>query len=200
MQIDIDLDRQISDLTDRFEDAPRKVELALKRTLRDVSRFAEKQVLRILANEAGVTQRLIKQLDRVKVSLREPGSRGLDRWRLVVWVGLNDISAHYLGKPVQTTSGVRTGRWQWPGAFVFQPANTTRNLVFKRSPNARQRKQRSRKSGWVMWMALPVEKVGLPIEQQAHEAIARIESDILNHFQVVMQRQLNFAFNIEGTA
>ncbi|MGI9276863.1 MAG: hypothetical protein ACR2PT_18705 [Endozoicomonas sp.] len=117
MKLDLELDGPLDDLIEAFQDSPQNVSKAINRSLRKLSRFAERRTLRELARQQGITQKLLKELGRVKVSLYKPGERGTDGYSLVVWVGAWDIPAHYLGKPVQTKSGVRTGKRFWEGAF-----------------------------------------------------------------------------------
>ncbi len=198
MQLDIDLDGPLSALTAELAAAPEKVNLALNRTLRRLSRYAERQVLRVLSRQTGITQASLKQMGRIRVSLQRPGERRSDGYRLVIWIGLDDIPAHYLGKPVETKHGVRTGRWQWPGTFKFHPVNADHEMVFRRVPGSTHRKQRSRRSGRMMWMGLPVEKVGLPISEQAQAAVRKLEPQLRERFEILLAQQLNYTFNIEG--
>ncbi len=197
MQIDLSLDDVLQSVIRQFDAAPRQTNKAIQRSLRKLSRYAERQVLRTLARQTGVTQKLFKSMGRIKVSLLHPGERGNDDYVLVIWVGLADIPAHYLGKPFQSRTGVRTGRWQWPGAFTFQPANSSHPMVFQRAPHWRHKKQLSRRSGQLIWMGLPIEKQGLPITSKAQAAIEQLIPELLQRFQTLMQQELNYAFNIE---
>ena len=196
MQIDIDLDTRLRDLIADFDRAPAKTNTAIRRAMKKLSRFAERRVLQALGRTVGVTQKKIKELGRVRVTLYRPGERS-EQYELVIWVGLADISAHYLGRAVQTKSGVRTGRYRWDGAFVFQPVNASRTMVFRRAPDWKHRKQVSLKSGRTMWMGLPVEKVGLPIADAAERAVEQLQPELLDRFTTLMQQELNYVYRIE---
>ena len=161
-----------------------------------LSRFAERRVLRALSRATQVSQKKVKELGRVRVTLHKPGTRS-GQYELVIWVGLADIPAHYLGRPVQTGSGVRTGRYRWDGAFVFQPVGTRHEMVFQRAPEWKHKKQVSLNSGRTMWMGLPIEKVSLPIANAARQAINQLQPQLLERFTTLMQQELNYVYRIE---
>ncbi len=196
MEIDLDLDSQLRALVADFENAPAKTDKAIRRAMTKLSRFAERQVLRGLSRATQVTQKKMKELGRVRVSLRTPG-KGSDHYELVIWVGLSEISAHYLGRPVVTASGVRTGRYNWDGAFVFQPVGARSEMVFKRAPGWKHQKQVSLKSGRTLWMGLPIERVSLPIADAARQAIQQLQPQLYERFTTLMQQELNYAYRIE---
>ena len=197
MQIDLELDSQLRELVADFQSAPEKTDKAIRRAMTKLSRFAERQVLRSLSRATKVSQKKVKELGRVRVTLHKPGQKS-DQYELVIWVGLDDIPAHYLGRPVQTGSGVRTGRYRWEGAFVFQPVNARNEMMFKRAPNWKHKKQVSLKSGRTMWMGLPIEKVTLSIANAARQAINQLQPQLLERFTTLMQQELNFVYNIEA--
>ena len=117
MKLELELDDSIEALISRFQNTPENIQLATRRALRKLSRFAERRTLRALAREQGITQKKLKELGRVKVSLLQPGERGSEGYSLVVWIGAWNLPAHYLGKTRQTKKGVRTGRHFWKGLF-----------------------------------------------------------------------------------
>ena len=196
MKLDLELDHSIDELVDGFSQAPEQVSKAIARSLRKLSRFAEKRVLRDLARQQNITQKLLKSLGRIKVSLYQPRSgRG---YRLVIWIGALDIPAHYLGRPVQTTKGVRIASRLWDGAFLMQPVNATHPMVFERKDDWEHKFQRSKKSGRMMWMGLPLEKKTLPILNSARNALRKIEPVLLDRFTTLMEQELNYVFNIES--
>ncbi|GAA4649916.1 hypothetical protein GCM10023116_21980 [Kistimonas scapharcae] len=198
MQLTIELDETLNRLTAEFKSSPEKVSQAIRRTMTKLSRFSERQVLRELSRRVSVSQALLKNLGRVKVTLEPPGRHGNNGYQVVIWVGLSAIPAHYLGNPRQTRSGVRVGRRFWQGAFLLQPVNSNHAMVFKRAPHWQHRKQISQRSGKVMWMGLPIEKQVLSIYEHAGDLLSALESHLLERFTTLLQQELNFAFNIEG--
>ena len=197
MQVDVDLDGHLHDLVAAFDNAPAKTDQAIRRAMTKLSRFAERRVLQALSRTVGVTQKKIKEFGRVRVTLHRPGDRS-GQYELVIWVGLADIPAHYLGRAVQTKSGVRTGRYRWEGAFVFQPVNAPKAMVFRRAPDWKHRKQVSLKSGRTLWMGLPIEKVGLPIAAAAEQAIEQLQPELLERFATLMEQELNYVYNVRA--
>ena len=197
MNIYLDLEGEIDPLIAGLKDSPDKVSKATKRALSKLAKFAERNVLREVSRQVGVTAKLIKELGRVRASLKKATNRDTGAYELVVWLGIFDIPAHKLGTPRQTRAGVRTGKHFWQGAFLFQPLNAPKAMVFKRAANWKHKQQRSRKSGRLMWIGLPIEKQSLPIYQQAETALANMEPLLLERFSTLLQQELNYAFNIE---
>ena len=195
MKLYLELDETLDALIESFQSSPENVSKAIQRSLRKLSRFAERRTLRELSRQQGITQKLLKQLGRVKVALYKPGERGEEGYSLIIWVGVQDIPAHYLGKPVQTKSGVRTGKHSWAGAFPMQPANASHPMVFRRKDNWKHKFQRSKRSGRMMWMGLPLEKQSLPMFQAATRAIEKIQPLLLERFATLLQQELNFLFS-----
>ncbi|MGI9278339.1 MAG: hypothetical protein ACR2PX_01760 [Endozoicomonas sp.] len=192
MKLELELDDRVEAMIALFQNTPEKVNLATRRALRKLSRFAERHTLRELARQQGITQKKLKELGRVKVNLYQPGERGSDSYRLVVWIGAFDIPAHHLGQPKQTKSGVRTGMHVWSGAFLIQPVNAPKPMVFKRKANWQHRFQRSKKSGRMMWMGLPLEKQSLPMMQNAAQVLEKLKPVLLERFATLMQQELGF--------
>jgi len=194
MKLDIDITGDLAQLTAAFRQSPKKVQQATARALRKLTRFAERQVLRTLAREQNLTQSLLKKLGRVRVSLKSSE----EGYRLIVWVGLQDIPAHYLGKVSATPWGVRTGKHRWEGAFLMQPANAAHPMVFKRKAHWVHKLQRSTTSGRILWIGLPIAKQRLPIYDAAHRAITQLEPKLLDRFATLMQQELNYAFHVQS--
>ncbi|KEQ17134.1 hypothetical protein [Endozoicomonas numazuensis] len=195
MKLDLELDDRIGGLITAFQNSPEKVDRATRRALKKLSRFAERHTLRALARQQGITQKTLKALGRVKVSLLKPGERGSEGYSLVVWIGASDLPAHYLGQPRQTTSGVKTGKHFWKGAFLMQPVNAPRPMVFRRKDNWQHQYQRSKKSGRMMWMGLPLEKQALPMLHNAIKVLEKLKPLLLERFTTLMQQELNFLWN-----
>lgn len=137
-------------------------------------------------------------MGRVRVSLYKPGDRAGQNYSLVIWIGALDIPAYYLGKLIQTKSGVRTGRRFWEGAFLMQQVNANHPMVFERKEEWRHKFQRSKKSGRMMWMGLPLEKKEVAIWDSASGVLRKLEPMLLERFATLMEQELNYAFNIES--
>lgn len=198
MKLDLELDSTVDELIEQFGHAPEKVSKAIVRSLRKLSRFAERRVLRELARRQNISQKVLKSLGRVKVSLYRRGDRAGQNYSLILWVGALDIPAHYLGKPIQTRRGVQTGRRFWDGAFLMQPVNATHPMVFERKEEWRHKFQRSKKSGRMMWMGLPLEKKKVAIWDSASAVLQKLEPVLLDRFATLMEQELNYELNIRS--
>ena len=78
----------------------------------------------------------------------------------------------------------------------MQPANAMHLMVFKRKSNWRHKYQRSKKSGRMMWMGLPLEKQTLPIMNSAIQVLEKLQPVLLERFSTLMQQALNFLLNV----
>ena len=93
MKLDLELDdalkngpnNELDELIDSFQRSPDKVSKAIQRSLRKLSRFAERRTLRELSRQQGITQKRLKQLGRVKVSPSSLSGQG----------GANEIRRSY---------------------------------------------------------------------------------------------------------
>ena len=195
MLIEQEISGDIEQLTRLFKNSPQKTEKAIQRALAKVSRWAERQVLRDLSRQMNVTQKQLKALNRVVV--RRTKTPGEKRY-LSVWIGTNPVGAHRFGTPRQTRDGVRVGKRFWRGAFLLQPHNTDKTLVFRRKANWQHRYQQSRRSGRWMWMGLPLEKQTVPIEAQADASLQKLSPVLLDRFTDLLHQELNYAFNVES--
>ena len=134
MLIEQEVSGDIEELTALFKQSPEKAEQAIQRTLSKLSRWAERQVLRDMSRRIKVSQKRLKELNRIKVRLNK--SYGRKERYLTIWIGINEVGAHRLGNPRQTRRGVRVGSHSfWENSFLMQPVNASRELIFERKDN-----------------------------------------------------------------
>ncbi|WP_417883574.1 phage tail protein [Vibrio rumoiensis] len=97
-----------------------------------------------------------------------------------LWIGINDIAVHRLGKPVQKANGVQVGDHFFEKAFI-SPMNSDELLVWRRTG-----KQRSQ-----------IEMVKLDVSDEAEEIIGSYAPEInrkfREYFHVEFQRALSRA-------
>lgn len=194
MTIKLEMDGELDAIIARFEASSQKINAGIRRALRKLGTFAERQVLRELAARGKTTQKQLKAMGRVKASLL----KGSDGDVLSLWVGTWDIAAHRLGRPIQTATGVKTGRNFWKGAFLVTPENRSEPLVFRRAPHAKPVKRRSKKTGRMMWMTFPIERVSLSIYEQAVAILEALAPVLLARFTTLIEQELNYALRIES--
>ena len=197
MYIEHEVTGEIDELISLFKNSPDKSEKAIIRAGRKLGRWAERQVLRDMSRRMRVPQKILKEWNRVKVSTAK--KIGSDSSFLRVWVGINRVGAHRLGKVMQKRRGVQVGRHKfWEGAFVFQPINTNVNLVFEREIEWKHEYQRSKRSGRMMWIGLPIDKKTVSIENYASISLRKLQPELVDRFIDLLHQELNYAFNVES--
>ncbi|WP_257296006.1 hypothetical protein [Endozoicomonas sp. YOMI1] len=197
MLIEQEVSGDIEELTALFKQSPEKAEQAIQRALSKLSRWAERQVLRDMSRRMKVSQKRLKELNRIKVRLNK--SYGRKERYLTIWVGINEVGVHRLGNPRQTRRGDRVGSHSfWENSFLMQPVNASRELIFERKDNWQHRYQQSKRSGRWMWMGLPLEKKTVRIDREAETSLAKISPLLVNRFTELLHQELNYAFNIES--
>ncbi|WP_157794279.1 hypothetical protein [Endozoicomonas ascidiicola] len=74
----------------------------------------------------------------------------------------------------------------------MQPVNATHPMVFKRKDDWQHKFQRSKKSGRMMWMGLPLEKKEVAIWHSASDVLRKLEPVLLDRFATLMEQELNY--------
>lgn len=172
----LDTDGTLERLQRQMADWPAGVERARKRALRKLGTWINRQVLREVARENNVAQKVIKDLKRYRATVSATG--------ITVWIGTNPVKAHHLGKVLWTPrmQGARVGRRSFPDTWSWSEAARTKGLVMRRTSRDR----------------LPIEVVRVPIHDQTAAAVNRLMPDINQRFETLMRQELNYALNIEA--
>ena len=162
---------------------PEKISRAERRALRELSKWAQRQVLRAAAQEIGVSQKALKAAARFK-------SR-LDTHGISIWIGTNPLKAHLLGTVRWTRRmlGAKAGRRQFPGAWSWGEGSKTGKAIMRRTG----------KFGFGgKWYREQIAIVTVPV----HEAMARrldgMGPEIAERFDTLFRQQLNYALHVEG--
>ena len=197
------IDGELERLQAEFAQAPDKVSKAVHRAMRKLSTYAERQVLRALSRTHPITQKQLKKLRRLRVKLYTPsygpsGNVVVNAYMLSIFVGTNEIAAHYYGKPQRVVKGVKTGRIFWQGAFIVPRLTGDGAQVFKRKKEWRHRYVRSRRQGRMMWMGLPIKLEKNSFHDDAVRALKDIEPSLEQRYITLVQQELHYAFHIES--
>ncbi len=192
----IDISADLETLLVLFKDAPDKVDKAVRRAMKKLSRYAERQILRALSRAHPLSQKQLKKLRRLRIKVFSP-SHAVNDYVMAVYLGTNAIAAHYYGTPQQRPKGVKTGKQFWKGAFVVPGRGNDKPLVFKRSANWKHKYVRSRRSGRMMWMGLPMELQRKDIHDDAVSVMNALQPQQAERFSALVSQELNYAFNIE---
>ncbi len=197
MLIEQEVSGDIEELTALFKHSPEKAEQAIQRALAKLSRWAERQVLRDMSRRMNISQKILKELNRIWVRLNKSYDRK-ERY-LILWIGINEVGAHRLGNPRQTQRGVRVGSHSfWESSFLMRPVNASRELIFERKDYWQHRYQQSKRSGRWMWMGLPLEKKTVRIDVEAETSLKKLQPKLVDRFTDLLHQELNYAFNIES--
>jgi len=106
----------------------RDLDLAAARALRRTAQWLRTHSTREIAKELRITQSPVRH--RYNLYTRAKGSE------IKVWVGLEPILVHYLGKPVKNAGGVEVAHRQYDDAFIGRGKNG-KELVFIRKGRER---------------------------------------------------------------
>jgi len=198
--ITLDFDTVLDDVLKGFSRSSGDVQKAIKRAVRKTVRGVQRQALRVMSNESGVTQKNIKKYHRITTVVN--GMEG------VVWVGLNPLPLHLSGRVTwrQKSSGARVNGKVYTGAF-YRKVYSGEAKVWIRSSRNRQEghatyhpiKPYREFSGDVSRGRFPVELLGVPLETARSPIEEKVQSWALPFFKKRLIEELNFAINHERT-
>ena len=196
MLIEAEVSGDIDEMLTLFKDSPKKSQTAINRAVRKLSRWAERQVLRDMSSRLEITQKILKNLKRIKIEINK-GSSG-QRY-LTLWIGTLEVAAHRLGKLRQDDLGTHVGRGRfYRSAFLMQPVEASTDLIWNRTENWSHKYRRSKKSGRWMWMGLPIVKKTEPIIEEAEASLKKLQPALIDRFTDLLYQELNYAFNVES--
>lgn len=178
VDIELDVDRTINELTKGLSDTSKAVDKAISRAIRKTMRWLSSQVLRLLVAETGIPRKALK--GRV-IQTVKPGQRFGQ-----VWIGLSPIDAAKVGKAKQTSSGVKVGRRDFDHAFLATVNGSEK--VFRRRFRGPGSSQQGRDGG-----RLPIDKVTIPISEKGREVANRLQQRAESRFREILEQELNYA-------
>ena len=192
----IDISADLETLLVLFKDSPDKVDKAVRRAMKKLSRYAERQLLRALSRAHPLSQAQLKKLRRLRLKVFTPNN-AVNDYALLINFGTNPVAAHYYGKPQQRPKGVKAGKEFWKGAFIVPQTSSGELRVFKRKANWKHKYVRSRRSGRMMWMGLPMALQRKDIHEDAVTVMNALQPQLAERFSALVSQELNYAFNIE---
>jgi hypothetical protein len=177
--IDLRIDQhKLDDLLREINGTDEQVSNAMRSTVAKMSTWLRSRAARSLSAELQVKQKVMRfRLKNIKLKKAPNGAAG------GVWLGLNDLDFVHLGGASQDNRGVVYRGREFSKAFLGpRPGAVAGKLAgraFKRQGTAR----------------LPIEKVGLPIQEEANKAL---ESEVMEwgrfeaQFFKVLERELRW--------
>ena len=100
---------------------------AQRSAIGDTTAWAKKELQNALAIKTGIPDYVFR---RFRVKTRRDQERG------IVWLGLNEVKAAYVGKLSQDATGAFAGQYYFPGGFIAT-MNSGHTGIFKRKGTSR---------------------------------------------------------------
>lgn len=205
VSLQLNFAQEITRATAEIEATPEQLTKAANRAIKKTIRWLRSRVAREVAQALGIPQKAFKQ----RLTNHVIGT-GMDQVH-ILWLGVAPLAAEMLGRPRQTRAGITVGKRKYPGAFYRD--------VYGDGPAAWIRKRRAaalgldlpswsgrRKGSSSDWLSsdgnggrFPVMRVAVDIESVAGEIFRRYQRRASDRFGVVLEQELNYAVNHEGT-
>ncbi len=197
LDLTLDWERAVAELAAVGE--RRRVERALKRALRKLSRWAWREMTRRYARETGVTQKALRGYRRVSLRVGD--------MRTDVWAGLDPLPAHVFGRVSwrRNAPGARVRGRVLEGAF-YRPVYGTQPKVWIRTArNLRSRlplynppRNWRPMEGGPDRGRFPVALVALPVEAAARPLARGMDRAARERFARLARQELQYALEVEG--
>lgn len=176
-----------------------------KRALVRAAAYGRTRVIRAIASSTGAKVSLLRNSRRVQSALRAQGSS------LVLWAGIKPATSALFGTAVQTPTGARVAGDTYAGSFVRAIKRTSNRggirisrtgpaIIWERDRGAGARVE-ARPRSINKWgrTTLPISPLPFPLDQ-AREPILALRPQITTQLQIEVQRQLEYALNVERSA
>lgn len=148
----------------------KQLQQAIQRALRKTTQYVTTQMKRRVGQAFAINQSALKKRVFTQVSRDKLG-------RASIWIGLNDLPAHRLGRVRQNRLGARVRNYQYRDAFVVRRGNQA--VAFRRASSDHANTSEEIRDKYHVHLAhaerrgqrLPLNRVGLHIDVEG-EAIA----------------------------
>ena len=124
----IDITHTLKDATAVIDALPRDIFRAQRSAEFDTVRFAKKEAQGRMVERTGIPAHVFR---RIKGRVR---SKNTEQYG-VVWLGLRDVAAAYLGRLEQTPAGAKAGAFFFPGGFVATMKSRHKSIFLRRGPD-----------------------------------------------------------------
>lgn len=138
---------------------------AWRRTVRKTANWIKGQTVKAVSAETGIAQHVLRR--RVRFYHRPKDAK--------VWLGLNPLNAHRLGRVRQTRRGVTAGRQHFPGAWVMKKKGP-QGPVFRRVGSGR----------------LPIERVAFDWDAPGEAAFRDVCARAGERLLVIFRQEVNY--------
>ncbi len=181
LKLELDLGKELAYLESMLLESRPNIQKAIDRSLRKTSAWLETHSKRELKRELRVPLHTLSVRFHHKFYLND-GERAI-----VVWFGIDPISAGALGNSRRNKKGLKVGSHQFDGAF-WATMKSGHEEVFRRSKT--KNVKRIRPDG--QWTTLPINGVKHHIDESSTEIFNRYYKRAQARFSVVLRQQLKF--------
>jgi hypothetical protein len=162
-----------TEIEKKFDFLTVEMDTAAKRAAIRTREWLRTQVTREIASTTGVPRKALKE--RVRRGSKENDGAWYSDGQAVLWIGLQDIPAHYLGKPRQTKKGVRVRKHFFDKAFTVS--------IGEQAPKVWKRAGKSR---------LPIIKMTVPVEPGRRDLLGKYEKAAARMFSERLEHEINY--------
>lgn len=187
-EIELDLDRAISEGTQYLDRNQAKVQKAINRALKKLMTWIRREVARGIQRGANVSQRSIK--GRFKTTLIT------DQGVAQLWVGLNPLPAHAVGSARQNRRGTRVRGNTFEGAF-YKAVYGSEKKVYRRKFRGMGSTTKAKASGARSDGRFPLEVMKIDIAEIGEQTATRIRTRGEARFKKLLDQELNYALSHE---
>lgn len=178
-------------LTD-FDEMPKNTDLALKRAVRKVSIWLQRQAASAISKQSGISQKNLKKYQRVNLSVGPFEGR--------LWLGMSPMPLHLAGRVSwsQRSSGARVRGETHRGAFYRAVYGAERKVWVRAARNQTagltpyHEARRYRPLTGINRGRFPVTLVGVPLKDNAEVLSNELMRRLDERFAKVLAQEINY--------
>lgn len=144
-------------------------QLVAKRAFRKTLKWLQGQVITHATKELGILRKALKERWFIDLAMS------------TLWMGLNPVSAHRIGKAKQTKTGVKVSSYNFDDSFIASMNSGDSLLVMRRIGKRR----------------LPIESEVVEVSEEITLAFNKYKKLAAARFKVIFKQELNFVRNHE---
>lgn len=175
-----------------FKALPVKKDLALKRAVRKVSIWLQRQAFSAIGKASGISQKNLKKFQRVNISVGP--------YQGQLWLGLNPMPLHLAGRVSwsKSSSGARVRGKTHTGAFHRAVYGAERKVWVRTARNATagltpyHEARRYRPASGINRGRFPVTLVGVPLQDNASLLSDELMRRLNERFAKVLAQEINY--------
>jgi hypothetical protein len=169
----------------------KQLQQAIQRALRKTTQYVKTHMQRRLGEQLAINQHALKNRVVTHVSRDKSG-------RASIWIGLNDLPAHRLGRVRQNRLGARVRNYQYRDAFVVRRGNQA--VAFRRASSDHANDAEEIRDAYHVHLAqaerrgqrLPLNRVGLHIDVEGEAIAEALEPELQRAFHRFVDHEIHY--------